>query len=91
MPFQTLVVARQHLGTELTRWKSRLLIADAETYLAENDPEGCCEVIFEAFKLVRVTNSRSNEMRINSLYHQLKDSYPQHSLVCQLGEQLRSS
>ncbi len=86
-----LAVARQHLGTELTRWKSRLLIADAETYLAENDPQGCCVVIVEAFKLVRMTNSRSNEMRINSLYHQLKDSYPRHSLVCQLGEQLRSS
>lgn len=81
-------VVRANLGPELTRWQARLLIADAQTYLAENDPESCCDMAFEALKVVRATQSLSNEARIQNLYQQLERSYPHHPLVNRLGIQL---
>jgi len=87
---QQLTIVRQHLGVELMRWQSRLFIAEAETYLIEHDPQSCCEVLFEALKIVYATHSRSNQMRIDTLYQQLKVCDPHHLLVCQLGEQLHA-
>ncbi len=81
-------IVRKNLGPELTRWQARLLIADAQTYLAENDPESCCEIAFEALKVVRATQSMSNEARIHTLYQQLQRSYSRHPLVNRLGMQL---
>lgn len=81
-------IVRANLGPELTRWQARLLIADAQTYLAEDDPESCCEMAFEALKVVRATQSLSNENRIQNLHQQLQRSYPRHPLVNRLGIQL---
>ncbi len=81
-------IVRSNLGPELTRWQARLLIADAQTYLAEDDPESCCEIAFEALKVVRATQSLSNEARVQSLHQQLQRSYPRHPLVNRLGMQL---
>lgn len=81
-------IARSNLGPELTRWQARLLIADAQIYLAEKDTESCCEMAFGALKVVRATQSRSNEMRVQNLYQQLRASHPGHPLVNRLGIQL---
>lgn len=81
-------IVRKNLGPELTRWQARLLIADAQAYLAEDDPESCCEMAFEALKVVRATQSLSNEARVYGLYQQLQGSYPRHPLVNRLGIQL---
>lgn len=81
-------IARNNLGPELTRWQARLLIADAQTYLAEDDPESCCELAFDALKVVRATQSLSNERRIQRLHQQLQRSYPRHPLVSHLEMQL---
>jgi transcriptional regulator with XRE-family HTH domain len=84
-------IAHDHLGPELTRWQARLLIAEAASYLAEGDPEGCCEMAFEALKVVRATESRSNQQRIQGLYQQLHEQYPRYPLVSRLGTQLAAS
>jgi transcriptional regulator with XRE-family HTH domain len=81
-------IARDNLGPELTRWQARLLIADAQAYLVENDPESSCELAFEALKVVRATQSRSNEQRVYNLYQQLHDIHPHHPLIRRLGVQL---
>lgn len=81
-------IARNNLGPELTRWQTRLLIADAEIYLAEDDPESCCEMAFEALKVVQATQSRSNEARVQKLHQQLQQRYSHHPLVKRLEMQL---
>ncbi len=81
-------IARNNLGPELTRWQARLLIADAQIYLAENDPESCSEIALEALKVVRATRSQSNEKRIQNVYQQAQQLYPYHPLVSRLGLQL---
>ncbi len=81
-------IARDNLGPELTRWKARLLIADAELYLGEDDPDSSCEIAFDALKVVRATQSLSNEKRIHNLYQQLHSNYPRHPLVNRLAVQL---
>ena len=63
-------------------------MVDAEILLAENNTHDCCEVLLQALKMVRATNSRSNEMRIRMLYQQLKAFAPDQSHVSHLGEQL---
>lgn len=83
-----LSIARNNLGPELTRWQARLLIADAEIYLAEDDPESCCEIAFDALKVVQATQSRSNEARVQKLSQQLGQRYQNHPLVKRLEMQL---
>lgn len=82
-------IARDNLGPELTRWQARLLIADAQAYLVENDPDSSCEIALEALKIVRATQSHSNETRIQDLHGQLQQQYPHHPLVNRLSLQLQ--
>jgi len=82
-------IARDNLGPELTRWQARLLLADAQTYLAEGDPDSCCEVALEALKVVRATQSYSNQKRVENLCRQLQERYPDHPRVNRLSLQLR--
>jgi transcriptional regulator with XRE-family HTH domain len=81
-------IARNNLGPELTRWQARLLIIDAEIYLAEDDPESCCEIAFEALKAVQATQSRSNKARVQKLSQQLSERYQNYPLVKRLEMQL---
>ncbi|GHO65724.1 hypothetical protein KSC_046160 [Ktedonobacter sp. SOSP1-52] len=83
-------IARNNLGPELTRWQARLLIADAQAYLAEGDPESSCEIALDALKVVKATQSSSNKARIQSLHRQMQSKYPRHPLVNRLGAQLQS-
>jgi tetratricopeptide (TPR) repeat protein len=84
-------IARDNLGPELTRWQARLLLADAQTYLAESDPDSCCEMALEALKVVRATQSYSNQKRVENLSRQLQKRYPNHPQVNRLSLQLRRS
>jgi tetratricopeptide (TPR) repeat protein len=87
---QSLLMAQHHLKTDLNRWRSRLLIANAETSLAENDAQSCCEFLIEALNIVQETHSRSNEKRVTTVYQRLSTIAPHSSLVRQVGEQLRA-
>lgn len=87
---RSLLIAQQHLGTDLNRWRSRLLIANAETSLAENDAQSCCEYLTKALNIVQETHSRSNEKRVMTIYQQLSTIAPHSSFVRQVGEQLRA-
>lgn len=81
-------IARENLGPELTRWQSRLLLADAQIYIAEDDPESSCHLALEALKVVRATQSRSNETRIYQVWQQLQPNHAHHPLVKRLEAQL---
>ncbi len=82
-------IARENLGPELTRWQARLLIGDAQTYLAEGDAESACTVALDALKIVRATQSHSNEQRIVKLYRKLQEQFPHQPMVSRLKLQLQ--
>jgi transcriptional regulator with XRE-family HTH domain len=84
-------IARENLGPELTRWQARLLIAEAEAYFAEGDPDSCCELAFEALKVIHATQSRSNEALVSGLHRRLSLQYRHHPLVTRLGVQLSNA
>ena len=88
---EALDIARDNLGPELTRWQARLLLADAHIYLAETDPDSCCEMALESLKVVRATQSQSNLKRVGNLYHQLKEQYPHRPKVNRLSLQLQQT
>lgn len=81
-------ITRDSLGPELTRWQARLLIAEAETYLAEEELDSSSHLALEALKIVRATQSRSNEAQVRNLYQTLKSRQPNDPLTNRLGMQL---
>ncbi len=85
---QTLSLAQQQLGPEVTRWQVRLLITDAEIALAQHEVLDCCDILLKALNMVRSTGSRSHEQRIEQLYHHLITLAPDQSPVRSLGEYL---
>ncbi len=86
--FDALQIARTNLGPELTRWQARLLIAEAQCYLIEGEYDSSSQLALDALKIVRATQSRSNEAQIKSLYQQLKQYQQNDPLVSRLGIQL---
>ena len=66
---------------------SSAILSD-EIYLVEDDPESCCEIAFDALKVVQATQSRSNEARVQKLSQQLSQHYQNHPLVKRLEMQL---
>ena len=83
-----LAIAHEHLPPGNVRRQRDFLLAEAETYLAENELDGCCESILESLKLTRATDSRSNEHWMLSLYHRLQQYDANNPLVCRLGMEL---
>lgn len=80
-----LVMAHEQISPGNIRRRKDLLLVEAETCLAENEWEGCCESILESLKLMRATDSRSNESWMLSLYQQLRQRESNHPFVCRLG------
>ncbi len=79
---------RTHLGGDLPRWQTRLLLAEAQTHLAEHNPEASSEKALQALSVLQATQSQSGLSRIASLYQQLEATYAHHGMVQRLGEQL---
>lgn len=79
---------RTHLGGDLLRWQTRLLLAEAQTYLAEHDPEASSEKALQALTILQATQSQSGLSRIFSFYQQLETAYAHHGMVQRLGEHL---
>jgi DNA-binding SARP family transcriptional activator len=79
---------RTHPGGNLPRWQTRLLLAEAQTYLAEHNPEASSEKALQALSLLQATQSQRGLSRIASLYQQLEATYAYHGMVQRLGEQL---
>ena len=83
-----LMIAHEHIPPDNIRRKKDLLLVEAEDYLCEDEVDGSCESIFEALKLSRATDSRSNEKWMLSLHQQLHVRDANHPLVCRLGLEL---
>jgi hypothetical protein len=80
--------ARAQPGVDLPRWQTRLLLAEAQVFFAENSLEGCYEKAVEALSLLQTTRSQSGLWRMTNFYQQLSMKYSQHALVQMLGEQI---
>lgn len=86
--YDALQITRESIGPELTRWQARLLIAEAEVYLADGELDSCRQLALEALKIARATQSRSNETQVQNLYQQLKHRQPNDPKINRLGMQL---
>jgi transcriptional regulator with XRE-family HTH domain len=83
-----LILAHEQISPGNIRRRKDLLLAEAETYLSENELGECCEMILESLKLTQATSSRSNETWMLSLYRQLQQRDANNPLVCRLGMEL---
>ena len=83
-----LIIAHEQISPGNIRRRKDLLLAEADTYFAENELEGCCESIIESLKLTQATDSRSNEPWMLSLYQQLQRRDSNNPLICRVGMEL---
>ncbi len=81
-------IAHKYLSPDLTSWQANLLLEEAETYLKEDEIEGCCEYTLEALKIVRSLQSSSREDRLHQLYEQCMNRAPNNALVSRIGAML---
>jgi tetratricopeptide (TPR) repeat protein len=83
-----LLIVRDNLPPEFTRWQSNLLISEAMLCHANGDLEGACQIALDALPVVRATHSRSNEAKIEQLYWNFYKAQPLRPDVRELGRQL---
>ncbi|MGH2496766.1 MAG: helix-turn-helix domain-containing protein [Ktedonobacteraceae bacterium] len=81
-------IAHKYLSDDLTSWQANILLEEAETYLKEDEIEGCCESAIEAFKIVHSLRSPSREERLRRLHQQCRVRAPNNARVFRLGEML---
>jgi tetratricopeptide (TPR) repeat protein len=84
-----LAIARKNLSPELTRWLVNLLLAEAGTYLAENDVDSCCLSLQEALTVSRAIQLSSKEQRVSTMYQQCKTLEPGNASLKKLEKALR--
>jgi hypothetical protein len=83
-----LVIVRQNLPRNLTRWHCNLLVADGQLCYAQGDYGGACDLALEGLAFVDETNSSSTRVKIERLYASLAEHAPRNASVLTLGERL---
>ena len=86
-----LVIARDNLSPESTRWQGNLYTSEAQLAYTDRDIEGCCKLALDALNVVAVIKSQPNLTKIEHLYESLcKDLKvtKSHSSVKELGTRL---
>lgn len=83
-----LLIVRDHLPKNFTRWQGNLLIAEAQLCLADGDYRGACELAQDALTIIAETRSSSNRAKVERLYKSLVRTVPRYSGVQALGERL---
>ncbi len=86
-----LLIVRDTLPRNLTRWQGNLLVAEAQLSYAERDYIGCCELALDALSLANETRSSSTRRKIEELYRRLVQQAPRNVSVRTLGERLELS
>jgi transcriptional regulator with XRE-family HTH domain len=81
-----LLVVRESLPPEFTRWRGNLLISEAQVCYADHDIGSACELALDALDIIEATRSSSNRAKIEQLYRDLSGS--NHPRVRDLGERL---
>lgn len=83
-----LLIVRDHLPKNFTRWQGNLLIAEAQLCRVDGDYSGACELAQDALAIIAETRSSSSKAKIERLYKSLVKVAPRHSGVQGLGDRL---
>ena len=83
-----LLIVRDNLPHNFTRWQGNLLVADAQLCHAEGDYRGTCELAQDALSFVDETHSSSTRAKIERLYGSLVQQAPRNPGVSTLGKRL---
>jgi len=81
-----LLIVRENLPPEFTRWRGNLLISEAQLSLADHDIVGACDLALDALDIIEATRSSSNRTKLEQLHAGL--SGKNHPRVRDLGERL---
>jgi tetratricopeptide (TPR) repeat protein len=83
-----LLIVRDHLPKNFTRWQGNLLVSEAELCYADRDIAGACDLALDALDLLDETRSSSTRAKIEGLYERLTVAAPRHSDVKRLEQRL---
>jgi transcriptional regulator with XRE-family HTH domain len=81
-----LLIVRDGLPPEFTRWRGNLLISESQLCCAENDVGGACDLALDALDIIEATRSSSNRAKIEQIYGSLAGK--NHPRIRDLGERL---
>jgi transcriptional regulator with XRE-family HTH domain len=81
-----LLIVREGLPPEFTRWRGNLLISEAQLCYADHDVIGACDLALDALDIIEATRSNSNRAKIEQLY--VSFAGKNHPRVRDLGERL---
>ncbi len=85
---EALVVVRESLSRDFTRWQGNLLLSEARLALAEHDITTSVQRGYEVFEITSATRSRSGEAKVHHLYWDIWKAESEHARVKELGVRL---
>jgi DNA-binding SARP family transcriptional activator len=85
---EAIVVVRDSLSRDFTRWQGNLLLSEARLALAEHDIATSVQRGCEVLEITAATRSRSGEAKVHRLYWDIWKVEPEHARVKELGVRL---
>lgn len=85
---EAIVVVRDSLSRDFTRWQGNLLLSEARLALAEGDITTSAQRGCEVLEITAATRSRSGEAKVHRLYWDIWKVEPEHARVKELGVRL---
>lgn len=85
---EAIVVVRDSLSRDFTRWQGNLLLSEARLALAERDIATSVQRGCEVLEITAATRSRSGEAKVQRLYRDILQVEPEHARVKELGVRL---
>jgi len=85
---EAIVVVRDSLSRDFTRWQGNLLLSEARLALAEHDITTSVQRGCEVLEITAATRSRSGEAKVHRLYWDIWKAEPEHARVKELGVRL---
>ncbi len=83
-----LLIVRENLPKNFTRWQANLLVSEALLCHADHDIAGACDLALDALDLLDETRSSSTRAKIEELYARLMIAAPRHGDVKRLERRL---
>lgn len=85
---EAIVVVRDSLSRDFTRWQGNLLLSEARLALAERDIATSVQRGCEVLEITAATRSRSGEAKVHRLYWDIWKVEPEHARLKELGVRL---
>ena len=85
---EAIVVVRDSLSRDFTRWQGNLLLSEARLALAEHDIATSVQRGCEVLEITAATRSRSGEAKVHRLYWDIWKVEPEHARLKELGVRL---